>query len=81
MTSAVSIILECFGNAEEQFVPEARGSVVFGCVFPVSWPASMGNDFGKEERMPLTCAPEAKQNDLVVFLSTLIMPVRYAKPG
>lgn len=34
----------------------------------------------KRRKMPLTCAPEAKQNDLVVFLSTLIMPVRYAKP-
>jgi len=49
MTSAVSIILECFGNIDEQFVPEACGSMGFGCVFLVSWLASMGIDLGKKK--------------------------------
>lgn len=49
MTSAVSIILECFGNIDEQFVSEVCGSVGFGCVFLVSWPASMGIDLGKKK--------------------------------
>lgn len=42
-------MLGCFENAEEQFVSKACGSVDFGCVFLVSWPASMGIYLGKKK--------------------------------